>query len=107
VTVYVRIWASAGVRIAGVCLGGCGESTRITSITLSPPFLGKDAAVGIGSTRAEFEADVDNVQNGGAADSNGVVVYGGSSPALGVFYAQDGSCTERVAGLVFGYVNPN
>jgi len=109
--VLVRIWASAGVRIAGRCGSNCAnaDATGIDSITLSPPFLGKDAGVGIGSSRAEVEADVGT---GEGPDSNNVVVYGDedplgfNDPALGVVYVQDTQCVERAAALIFNYNNP-
>ena len=108
ITAQVRIWASAGIRIVGTCLGACSESTAITSITLSPPFLGKDGTVGIGASRADLELDVGDPENGGAPDSAGVVVYKGAgrTPALGGVFAEGSACVERVGGFVFGYVNP-
>jgi hypothetical protein len=116
INVLVRIWSSAGIRIAGRCNNTCVSNPNgagIDSITLSPPFLGRDAGAGIGSTRAELEADIGAGNNNGAADSNGVVVYGDEDPlgfgdpALGVVYAQDGQCEERAVGLLFNYANPN
>jgi hypothetical protein len=114
--VLVRIWSSAGIRIAGRCGSSCVSNPNgagIDSITLSPPFLGRDAGVGIGSTRAELEADVGAANNNGAADENGIVVYGDEDllgfgdPALGAVYAQDSQCTERVVGLLFNYATAN
>ena len=108
VDVQVRIWAAAGIRVAGAGDGACGENTAISSITLSPPFLGKDGTVGIGSTRAEVEADV-----GAGTVSGDVVVYGDEDPfglgdpALGVVYVEDTQCVERAAALVFNYFDPN
>jgi hypothetical protein len=111
----VRIWAAAGVRIAGRCSSNCANpnATQIDSITLSPPYFGRDGGVGIGSTRAALEADIGT---GAGPDENGLVVYGDPSvsdfllrrgdTALGVAYAQDSDCVERVVGLVFNYVAP-
>ena len=105
--VQVRIWSSSGVRIAGLCgRDPCSDTTEISSITLSPPFFGKDGSVGIGATRAEVELDVGT----GTEDGN-VIVYGDSSgfgdPALGVIYVQDTDCVERAAAFIFGYVSLN
>jgi hypothetical protein len=111
----IRIWASAGIRMVGRCplLSNCSDpgAVQIDTITLTPPFLGRDAGVGIGSSRAEVEADVGS---GAARDDNGVVVYGDPSltdflqrrgaTALGVVYAQDSACVERAVGLVFNYI---
>jgi hypothetical protein len=108
-TVQVRIWASAGIRIAGVCEGGfaavCDETTPVSNVTLTPPFFGRDGALGIGATRAEIEAET-----GTGTVDGGVVVYGDPSPsgdALGVVYVQDSACVDRAAAFVFNYFNPN
>jgi hypothetical protein len=108
VFVQVRIWASAGIRVAGLCDGGvCNESTEISSITVSPPFLGRDQALGIGSTRAEVDAAVGTT---GSLDGNVVVygepdLFGFGDPALGVVFVQDTQCVERAAAFVMNYVS--
>jgi hypothetical protein len=73
---------------------------------VSPPFFGKDAGVGIGSTRADLEADV-----GTGAEDGDVIVYGnpglfGTGDALGVVYVVDSQCVERAAAFVFNYFSP-
>jgi len=105
IRVQVRIWAAAGVRIAGTCSrGACDETTTVSNVTLSPPFVGQDGSLGIGATRADLEASV-----GTGADDDGVIVYGEPSQtgdALGVVYVRDTQCVERAAAFVFNYFDP-
>jgi hypothetical protein len=105
--VFIRTWAALGVRLAGLCDGSCSNPNSITisSITVTPPFLGKDGAVGLGAPRA----DVDDLLGvNGNEDDNGITVYGpsdlGDSP-LGVAYMTDTQCEDRAATFIVGYAS--
>ncbi|MCP4503327.1 MAG: hypothetical protein GY822_25610 [Deltaproteobacteria bacterium] len=103
--VHTRSYASTGIRFADICpLGNCND---IETVVLSPPFVGKDSTgLGIGSTQAEFEA-----QMGAATGYSGeepvqednVHLYG-ADQELAVLYVQDESCIKRVAAIILGFV---
>jgi hypothetical protein len=104
IRLFVRIYASTGIRLAGICNGGCSENTAISQITVSPPFLGTTTGgVGIGSPRT----DVEGVVTSTATDGD-VTSYGNTSPfgggGLGVVYIEDSFCVERAAAYVLNYV---
>jgi hypothetical protein len=111
-TYFLRIYAAAGIRFAGLCDGTDCSGANIQSIVLSSPFLGKDSnGIGLGSTRAEVEAlyTVDSVQTDATSGAE-MTVYEGDGLVVGnlkfgVIYAENSSCVERVAALVLNYID--
>jgi hypothetical protein len=105
-------YGNAGIRVVGLK----GNATSVDTVTtlqiyLTPPFVGFDTStVGLGTTRAGWEAAYPNQ---GAGDFNGVVLQkyktgtAGSVVPLdkivGVAFAQDATCTDRAAMMVFNY----
>ncbi|HEY4223788.1 MAG TPA: hypothetical protein VGO62_20670 [Myxococcota bacterium] len=107
ITVRIVIWASTGIRLAGICQHACDDNVTLNSIDLAPPFLGVDGSgVGLGASKADLEAELGA---GDGPDSNGITVYGSTGlqhKPLGVLYVQDSQCTERVATVIMGYTPP-
>jgi hypothetical protein len=102
---FVRIYSSTGIRLAGICSGACSANTTISQITVSSPFLGTTSGgVGIGSSRADVQSVVTSTPTEGDVTS-----YGNTNPigggGLGVFYIEDTQCVERAAGYVLNFVN--
>jgi hypothetical protein len=110
ITIRTLIYASTGIRVAGLCSGtDCSDgSVTLNTIVLSPPFGGKDANnLTLGSAESDFDAANLGAKSG--PDANGVTIYGttgiGNSPT-GVVYVQDSTsaaCTERAAAIILGY----
>jgi hypothetical protein len=112
--VRVRIYANAGIRLAGLCDSGapaCADS-KVSNIVLTSPFMGTDNnGIGLGSTKSEIEAQytLDSTETD-AQTGQTLHIYEGAGGILldrffGVLYIQGSDCEERAAAFVLNYVS--